>query len=40
MTLAPPVGFEPTHPAPEAGALSPELRGPSGHDITATDSKC
>lgn len=25
----PPVGFEPTHPAPEAGALSPELRGPN-----------
>jgi CheY-like chemotaxis protein len=23
----PPVGFEPTHPAPEAGALSPELWG-------------
>src|SRR5438309_1163235 len=27
ITTAPPVGFEPTHPAPEAGALSPELRG-------------
>ena len=27
-TEAPPVGFEPTHPAPEAGALSPELWGP------------
>jgi hypothetical protein len=26
----PPVGFEPTHPAPEAGALSPELRGLKG----------
>ena len=25
---APSVGFEPTQPAPEAGALSPELRGP------------
>ena len=25
--LAPSVGFEPTHPAPEASALSPELRG-------------
>ena len=25
----PPAGFEPAHPAPEAGALSPELRGPS-----------
>ncbi len=24
----PPAGFEPAHPAPEAGALSPELRGP------------
>ena len=24
---APSVGFEPTQPAPEAGALSPELRG-------------
>ena len=27
---APPAGFEPAHPAPEAGALSPELRGPQG----------
>jgi site-specific DNA recombinase len=26
--VVPPVGFEPTHPAPEAGALSPELWGP------------
>ena len=25
--VAPPVGFEPTHPPPEGGALSPELRG-------------
>ena len=25
--VAPPVGFEPTHPAPEADALSPELWG-------------
>ena len=24
---APPAGFEPAHPAPEAGSLSPELRG-------------
>ena len=24
---APPAGFEPAHPAPEADALSPELRG-------------
>ncbi len=29
---APPAGFEPAHPAPEAGALSPELRG-RGHRI-------
>src|SRR2546428_9387740 len=27
-TPVPPAGFEPAHPAPEAGALSPELRGP------------
>lgn len=27
VRVVPPVGFEPTHPAPEAGALSPELRG-------------
>ncbi len=27
VEMVPPVGFEPTHPAPEAGALSPELRG-------------
>jgi hypothetical protein len=26
---APSVGFEPTHPPPEGGALSPELRGPA-----------
>jgi hypothetical protein len=26
--LVPPAGIEPAHPAPEAGALSPELRGP------------
>lgn len=25
--LVPPAGLEPTHPAPEAGALSAELRG-------------
>ena len=25
--MVPPIGFEPMHPAPEAGALSPELRG-------------
>ena len=32
MVLAaevPPAGLEPTHPAPEAGALSTELRGPA-----------
>jgi hypothetical protein len=28
VELAPPTGFEPALPAPEAGALSPELRGP------------
>jgi hypothetical protein len=27
VCVVPPVGFEPTHPAPEADALSPELRG-------------
>src|SRR5262249_17999249 len=27
ITVVPPAGFEPAHPAPEAGALSPELRG-------------
>ncbi len=27
-----PAGFEPAHPAPEAGALSPELREPEGDD--------
>ena len=32
---APPVGFEPTLPPPEGGALSPELRGPRcGVDLT------
>jgi hypothetical protein len=25
--FAPPAGFEPAHPPPEGGALSPELRG-------------
>ena len=25
--LVPPAGFEPAHPPPEGGALSPELRG-------------
>ena len=25
--LVPPTGFEPVHPPPEGGALSPELRG-------------
>ncbi len=28
VRVAPPVGFEPTPPPPEGGALSPELRGP------------
>ena len=28
--FVPPAGFEPAHPAPEAGALSPELRGRRG----------
>ena len=27
VPLVPPAGLEPTHPAPEAGALSTELRG-------------
>jgi hypothetical protein len=27
LSLVPPAGFEPTHMAPEANALSPELRG-------------
>ena len=30
MFVAPPAGFEPARPAPEAGALSPELRGRLG----------
>ena len=30
----PPAGFEPAHPAPEAGALSPELRGRRGQCIS------
>ena len=29
-----PAGFEPAHPAPEAGALSPELREPAGGNAT------
>ena len=28
LSVVPPVGFEPTLPPPEGGALSPELRGP------------
>ena len=28
--MVPPAGFEPAHPPPEGGALSPELRGPGG----------
>ena len=27
ITTVPPAGFEPAHPPPEGGALSPELRG-------------
>ncbi len=29
-TNVPPAGFEPAHPPPEGGALSPELRGLQG----------
>ena len=29
----PPAGFEPAHLAPEASALSPELRGPGGQTL-------
>ena len=32
----PPAGFEPAPPAPEAGALSPELRGPVVHEASPT----
>ncbi len=32
----PPAGLEPARPAPEAGALSPELRGPSQFYYTKT----
>jgi hypothetical protein len=28
VCVVPPAGFEPAHPPPEGGALSPELRGP------------
>ena len=35
VRVAPPVGFEPTLPPPEGGALSPELRGPRWDDHTA-----
>ena len=27
LPVVPPAGFEPAHPPPEGGALSPELRG-------------
>ena len=27
LIVVPPAGFEPAHPPPEGGALSPELRG-------------
>jgi CheY-like chemotaxis protein len=38
---APPVGFEPTHPAPEAGALSPELWGPGDVErLPASRCRC
>ena len=33
----PPTGFEPVHPPPEGGALSPELRGRDGKVISSTD---
>ncbi len=33
----PSVGFEPTHPPPEGGALSPELRGPEPDRISCRD---
>ena len=33
----PPTGFEPVHPPPEGGALSPELRGRNGKVISSTD---
>jgi site-specific DNA recombinase len=31
-SLVPPAGFEPAHPPPEGGALSPELRGRQRHE--------
>ena len=34
IDAVPPAGFEPAHPAPEAGALSPELRGRRGQCIS------
>ena len=33
----PPTGFEPVHPPPEGGALSPELRGRDGKVISSAD---
>ena len=33
----PPTGFEPVHPPPEGGALSPELRGRNGKVISSAD---
>ena len=37
----PPTGFEPVHPPPEGGALSPELRGRNGKVISsAGDNFC
>ena len=34
MNSAPPAGFEPAHMAPEATALSPELRGLGGTKVS------
>ncbi len=38
--LVPPTGFEPVHPPPEGGALSPELRGRNGKVISSADVSC
>ena len=34
LFTVPPTGFEPVHPPPEGGALSPELRGRDGKVIS------
>ena len=34
LSTVPPTGFEPVHPPPEGGALSPELRGRDGKVIS------